>query len=198
MAALALGAFASAAPGLVRRASLCFCLRISCRSSLSPLGRCRFALSPTSGPSVPSTTAANAGSPSPACCSLFAAAPLPKRLLYLVFESSANSQRSVRPYKRLMNHFLFFGFLAFAVSAVLSGLGSRGGASLRPSGIRRGGPVRLLSVEKPAQPPPPLSLRGGRYSIPRADSNGWLYHSPPVHALAAEELLHASPLSHSK
>lgn len=28
--------------------------------------------------------------------------------------------------------FLFFGFLAFAVTAVLSGLASRGGASLRP------------------------------------------------------------------
>ena len=37
--------------------------------------------------------------------------------------------------------FLFFGFAAFAVSAVLSGLGSRGQASLRPGGIRARGPA---------------------------------------------------------
>lgn len=34
--------------------------------------------------------------------------------------------------------FLWFGFIAFAVSLVFSGLGSRGGANTRPSGIRRG------------------------------------------------------------
>ena len=34
--------------------------------------------------------------------------------------------------------FLFFGFVSFAASSVLTGLGTRGGASVRPSGIRRG------------------------------------------------------------
>lgn len=36
--------------------------------------------------------------------------------------------------------FLWFGFGAFAISTVLSGLQSRGGANMRPGGIRRGGP----------------------------------------------------------
>lgn len=34
--------------------------------------------------------------------------------------------------------FLWFGFAAFVASAVITGLGSRGSASVRPGGIRRG------------------------------------------------------------
>ena len=37
--------------------------------------------------------------------------------------------------------FLFFGFAAFVASAVISGLGSRGSANMRPSGIRARGPA---------------------------------------------------------
>jgi hypothetical protein len=36
--------------------------------------------------------------------------------------------------------FLWFGFAAFAVSTVLSGLQHRGSANMRSGGIRRGGP----------------------------------------------------------
>ncbi|KAF1992077.1 putative non-classical export protein Nce102 [Aulographum hederae CBS 113979] len=57
----------------------------------------------------------------------------------LVTNGSRDTEKRCRE-AQASTAFLWFGFAAFAVSMVCSGLQSRGGANMRSGGMRRGGP----------------------------------------------------------